>query len=164
MKKTTIVSFVSLTIGTLFLFLIYKFNFVPSVNLIGIVSGLNVIAYFVIKKLTGETNRKADKMIIVAFSIYMCLFLATILYNVWTLENVVSKMLITKAVLFLLLLGSIYLNLVWIRAEYSYKKKIGNQRIQNTPKKGYFERIKDDRARKAKNEVCIILGSSTENE
>lgn len=164
MKKTTLVGLISLIIGASFVFFIYKNIYMVSADVIGLISGLNVIAYFLTKKLTGETNKRADKMIIVSFSVYLCLFLSSILYSTWTLESFVSKTVITKTVLFLLLLGAIYLDLVYIRAEYSYKKKIGNQRIQTTMKKGYFEKKKDERERKTRKEVCIILGQSTENE
>jgi len=65
----------------------------------------------------------------------------------------------------LVLLGviGIYLNIVFIRAEISYKKKRGNQRIEEQPNKSYFEKRQEKKERIERGEVRIILGASTDN-
>jgi len=69
-----------------------------------------------------------------------------------------------KLTLVLLGITGIYLNIVFIRAEISYKKKRGNQRIEEQPNKSYFEKRKEEKERIERGEVRIILGVSTDNE
>jgi len=69
-----------------------------------------------------------------------------------------------KLTLVLLGITGIYLNIVFIRAEISYKKKRGNQRIEEQPNKSYFEKRKEEKERIERGEVRIILGASTDND
>jgi len=69
-----------------------------------------------------------------------------------------------KLTLVLLGITGIYLNIVFIRAEISYKKKRGNQRIEEQPNKSYFEKRKEEKERIERGEVRIVLGISTDNE
>jgi len=69
-----------------------------------------------------------------------------------------------KLTLVLLGITGVYLNIVFIRAEISYKKKRGNQRIEEQPNKSYFEKRKEEKERIKRGEVRIILGASTDNE
>jgi len=69
-----------------------------------------------------------------------------------------------KLTLVMLGLIGVYLNVVFIRAEISYKKKRGNQRIEEQPNKSYFEKRKEEKERIERGEVRIILGASTDNE
>ena len=59
---------------------------------------------------------------------------------------------------------AVYLNVVFIRAEISYKKKRGNQRIEEQPSKSYFEKRKEEKERIVRGEVKIVLGVSTDND
>ena len=52
----------------------------------------------------------------------------------------------------------------FIRAEISYKKKRGNQRIEEQPNKSYFEKRKEERERIKRGDVRIVLGASTDND
>ena len=56
------------------------------------------------------------------------------------------------------------LNNVFLRAEISYKKKRGNQRIEEQPNKSYFEKRKEERERIDRGDVRIVLGASTDND
>ena len=69
-----------------------------------------------------------------------------------------------KITLVLLVTVAVYLNAVFIRAEISYKKKRGNQRIEEQPNKSYFEKRKVEKERIERGDVRIILGASTDNE
>ena len=69
-----------------------------------------------------------------------------------------------KLTLVLLVIVGVYLNVVFIRAEISYKKKRGNQRIEEQPNKSYFEKRKVEKERIERGDVRIILGASTDND
>ena len=56
------------------------------------------------------------------------------------------------------------LNIVFIQAEISYKKKRGNQRIEEQPNKSYFEKRKEEKERIKRGDVRIVLGASTDND
>ena len=66
--------------------------------------------------------------------------------------------------LVLLVIVAVYLNVVIIRAEISYKKKRGNQRIEEQPNKSYFEKRKEEKERIDRGDVRIVLGASTDND
>ena len=53
--------------------------------------------------------------------------------------------------------------LVLLNTEISYKKKRGNQRIEEQPNKSYFEKSKEKREIE-RGDVRIILGASTDKE
>ena len=56
------------------------------------------------------------------------------------------------------------LNIVFPIAEISYKKKRGNQRIEEQPNKSYFEKRKEEKERIERGDVRIVLGASTDND
>jgi len=80
------------------------------------------------------------------------------------MEKFLSRLTMMKLTLVLLGITGIYLNIVFIRAEISYKKKRGNQRIEEQPNKSYFEKRKEEKERIERGEVRIVLGISTDNE
>jgi len=80
------------------------------------------------------------------------------------MEKFLSRLTMMKLTLVLLGITGVYLNIVFIRAEISYKKKRGNQRIEEQPNKSYFEKRKEEKERIERGEVRIILGVSTDNE
>ena len=69
-----------------------------------------------------------------------------------------------KLTLVLLVIVAVYLSVVFARAEISYKKKHGNQRIEEQPNKRYFEKRKEDKGRIEPGEVKIVLDMSTDND
>ena len=54
--------------------------------------------------------------------------------------------------------------LLLIEQKYHYKKKRGNQRIEEQPNKSYFEKRKEERERIKRGDVRIVLGASTDND
>ena len=57
----------------------------------------------------------------------------------------------------LLVIVAVYLNVVFARAEISYNKKRGNQRIEEQPNKSYFEKRKEEKGRIEPGEVKLYL-------
>ena len=80
------------------------------------------------------------------------------------MEKFLSRLTMMKMTLVLLVIVAVYLNVVIVRAEISYKKKRGNQRIEEQPNKSYFEKRKEERERIKRGEVRIVLGVSTDND
>ena len=80
------------------------------------------------------------------------------------MEKFLSRLVMMKLTLVLLGITGVYLNVVFIRAEISYKIKRGNQRIEEQPNNSYLERRKEEKKRIERGEVKIILGVSTDNE
>lgn len=68
--------------------------------------------------------------------------------------------------MFVLGISALYINFVYIRAEQSYKKKRGNQRIRQEPKQGYFEQLREGifGKKEDKDEIILTIGVSTDNE
>ena len=79
------------------------------------------------------------------------------------MEKFLSRLTMMKMTLVLLVIVAVYLNVVIVRAEISYKKKRGNQRIEEQPNKSYFEKWKEEKERIKRGEVRIVLGASTDN-
>jgi hypothetical protein len=69
-----------------------------------------------------------------------------------------------KMTLVSLVIVAVYLNVVFIRAEISYKKKRGDQRIEEQPNKNYFEKRKEEKERIQRGDVRVVLGASTDND
>jgi len=80
------------------------------------------------------------------------------------MEKFLSRLTMMKLTLVLLGITGVYLNIVFIRAEISYKKKRGNQRIEEQPNKSYFEKRKEEKDRLRRGDVRIVLGASTDND
>lgn len=97
-------------------------------------------------------------------TLFGAMFLASLVYSTWDMEKFLSRLTMMKLTLVLLGITGIYLNIVFIRAEISYKKKRGNQRIEEQPNKSYFEKRKEEKERIERGEVRIILGVSTDND
>ena len=97
-------------------------------------------------------------------TLFGSMFLASLVYSTWDMEKFLSRLTMMKLTLVLLGITGIYLNIVFIRAEISYKKKRGNQRIEEQPNKSYFEKRKEEKERIERGEVRIVLGVSTDND
>ena len=92
-------------------------------------------------------------------TLFGAMFFASLIYSIWDMEKFLSRL-----TLVLFGITGVYLNIVFIRAEISYKKKRGNQRIEEQPIKSYFEKRKEEKDRIDRGEVRIILGVSTDND
>ena len=97
-------------------------------------------------------------------SLFASMFLSSLVHSAWDMEKFLSRLTMMKMTLVLLVIVAVYLNVVIIRAEISYKKKRGNQRIEEQPNKSYFEKRKEERERIKRGDVRIVLGASTDND
>ncbi len=97
-------------------------------------------------------------------TLFGAMFIASLVYSTWDIEKFLSRFTMMKLTLILFGIIGVYLNVVFIRAEISYKKKRGNQRIEEQPNKSYFEKRKEEKERIKRGEVRIILGGSTDND
>ena len=97
-------------------------------------------------------------------TLFASMFLSSLVHSAWDMEKFLSRLTIMKMTLVLLVTVAVYLNVAFIRAEISYKKKRGNQRIEEQPNKSYFEKRKEEKARIDRGDVRIVLGASTDND
>ena len=142
----------------------YNAVYIPPAKLI-LISGLTVTAiYFIVKRIQHRKNKKLDRLMSFAMSLFASMFLSTLVHSAWDIEKFLSRLTMMKMTLVLLMIVAVYLNVVFIRAEISYKKKRGNQRIEEQPDKSYFEKRKEEKERIERGEVRIILGGSTDND
>ncbi|MFS0574980.1 hypothetical protein AB1K83_05060 [Sporosarcina sp. 179-K 3D1 HS] len=138
--------------------------YIPPARLI-LISGLTTIAiYFIVKRMQQRKNKKLDRIMSFTMSLFAAMFLSSLVYAAWNMEKFLSRLTMMKMTLVLLVTVSVYLNIVFIRAEISYKKKRGNQRIEEQPNKSYFEKRKEERERIKRGDVRIVLGESTDND
>ena len=97
-------------------------------------------------------------------TLFASMFLSSLVHSAWDMEKFISRLTMMKMTLVLLVIVAVYLNVVIVRAEISYKKKRGNQRIEEQPNKSYFEKRKEERERIDRGDVRIVLGASTDND
>lgn len=125
------------------------------------------IIYFIVRR-THSIKRWADRLVILSASLFVAQMATSYIYANWKLTNLISAYSMMKIVLVLLTLTAVYANFAYIRAEQSYKKKRGNQRIKSEPKKPIMEHLRELRRREdeeaEKNNVTFTLGYSAENE
>lgn len=113
---------------------------------------------------TAVGKRKMEKLMSITMTLFGVMFLSSFIYSVWDMEKFLLRL--TMMILILVLLGitGIYLDVVFIRAVISYKKKRGNQRIEEQPNKSCFDKRKEVKERIGRGEVRIILGGSNDND
>lgn len=121
-----------------------------------------VVLYFVVKR-TFSNNKRADRLMVLTMSIMAAMLLTSLINKHWKLTNLISTVTLTKISIVILILVALYGNFVYMRAEQSYKKKRGNQRIKEEPKKGIIEQLRGG-DKPDKDEIMIKLGNSAENE
>ena len=78
-------------------------------------------------------------------SLFASMLLSSLVHSAWDMEKFLSRLTMMKMTFVLLVIVAVYLNVVFIRAEISYKKKRGNQRIEEQPNKSYFEKRKEEK-------------------
>ncbi|MEK4715728.1 hypothetical protein [Sporosarcina sp. FSL K6-5500] len=64
-----------------------------------------------------------------SINLFGVMLLSSLVYSSWKMEMFLSQTTMMKLTLVMLVIVTVYLNVVFIRAEISYKKKRGNQRI-----------------------------------
>lgn len=126
------------------------------------IGAVGTFLYYGYKTISGERYKRADQLMMLVITFYISLFLSCVLYSVWTFDQVFGALSVTKVILFLLLLLSIYGNLLYIRAVSSYKKKRGNQRIKEDPKDGLWQRLLSKKQEEVR-DVYLVLGESADN-
>ncbi|WP_210469074.1 hypothetical protein [Sporosarcina sp. 6E9] len=156
-----VISFLSAALGVT---VMYNAVYIPSVKLILITGLIALVTYFTIKQLQQSKNKKLDKLMSISMTLFGAMFIASLVYSTWDIEKFLSRFTMMKLTLILFGIIGVYLNVVFIRAEISYKKKRGNQRIEEQPNKSYFEKRKEEKERIKRGEVRIILGGSTDND
>lgn len=142
---------------------LYKGWYIANVKLLLLIAVFIGILYFYSRS-KETSNQKLDMLMKYNLMLYVVLLISSFVYTEWKFENAISSHSVSKLVLILLSLVSLYLGTLFIRAEISYKKKRGNQRIKVFPEKSYFEKLKESRKRKRSKDVTIVLGVSTDNE
>ncbi|WP_143560676.1 hypothetical protein [Sporosarcina sp. P2] len=158
---TVAISFILAAIGVIGM---YSGVYIPSVKLI-LFSGLTAIAiHFIVCRIRPNKNKKLDKLMGFSLTLYGVMLLSSFVYSSWKMEKFLSHFAMMKLTLVLLVIVAVYLNVVFIRAEISYKKKRGNQRIEEQPHKSYFEKRKEEKERIERGDVRIILGTSTDTD
>ena len=158
---TVAISFILAVIGVTGM---YSGVYIPSVKLI-LLSGLTAIAiHFIVCRIRPNKNKKLDKLMGFSLTLFGVMLLSSFVYSSWKMEKFLSHFAMMKLTLVLLVIVAVYLNVVFIRAEISYKKKRGNQRIEEQPHKSYFEKRKEEKERIERGDVRIILGTSTDTD
>ncbi|PIC57027.1 hypothetical protein CSV80_11205 [Sporosarcina sp. P12(2017)] len=164
MQLQIIVVAISFILAALGVTGMYNGVYIPSVKLI-LLSGLTAIAiHLIVCRIRPNKNKKLDKLMGFAMTLFGVMLLSSFVYSSWKMEKFLSHLAMMKLTLVLLVVVAVYLNIVFIRAEISYKKKRGNQRIEEQPNKSYFEKRKEEKKRIERGEVRIILGGSTDND
>lgn len=163
MQLQIIVVAISFILAALGVTGMYNGVYIPSVKLI-LLSGLTAIAiHFIVCRIRPNKNKKLDKLMGFSLTLFGVMLLSSFVYSSWKMEKFLSHFAMMKLTLVLLVIVAVYLNVVFIRAEISYKKKRGNQRIEEQPNKSYFEKRKEEKERIERGDVRIILGASTDN-
>lgn len=144
--------------------MLWEGNYIPKPVWFIVLGILTMIIHLVIRHITQENKRKTNRLVSVTVSIYGVLTVASFTYYQWKFEKFISAASMMKVVLFLLLFSALYLNYVVMRAETSYKKKRGNQRIKEQPNETVIQKWRKRKKSKEANDIYIVLGESAESE
>lgn len=120
-------SVILLILGIILIVTTYQDIFVPSPTL-SFNLGLLSIALFGLQVLRKEGNRKKEVMLLSTVAIYINLLISGFIYKIWSFETIFTKQGITKMMMFILLVLSVYLIVAYVRAKITYKQVKGNQR------------------------------------
>lgn len=158
-------SFLAFLISSFYMVAIYYNLFILS-PVMYLLTGIVIGVIYMFNRRTSDLNRKADKMMILSTTLYIVSMLSAFIYKHWKLTNVISEINITKIMVVLLGFMSLYLNFVYIRAEQSYKKKRGNQRIKQEVKQGYIEELVSGfkKQEEQQKEIYFKIGEWAEND
>lgn len=125
--------------------------------------GLFSIIIYIFVKYSTTINRRADKIFGLSMSVFLTNILSSMVYFNWKLSNLISNEVITKITVVSLTILAVHLNLFYIRAESSYKRKRGNQRIREEPNSMFFKKIAKSNNTQ-EDDLVLVLGRSAENE
>ena len=138
-------------------------EYIPSPRLILLTGLALTLIYYAASFLTKGRSKKLQRMLVFSLTVHLSLLLSSYLHSVWAFDKIFSAEMMMKAILFMLLLLGTYGNFLYMRAESSYKKKRGNQRIKEPAQESMYKKWKN-RKQEPKQEVMLVLGESTENE
>lgn len=127
---------------------------------------ITIVGYMLLRIIEQESNPKLNQLMNVTMSVYVVLFIASLIHYKWIFDRFISASFLSKAVMLLLLLIALYLNFIFIRMESSYKKKRGNQRIKEKSKGTFIEQLKAlfKKEQGNPNDIFIFLGEETNDE
>lgn len=130
--------------------------------------GIALAIIYLIVRRTHSIKKWADRLVVLSSTLFVVQMGTSYIYFNWKMTSLISAYSIMKILLVLLTLTAVYINFAYIRAEQSYKKKRGNQRIKSEPKKPIMEQLRELRRREdheeEKKNVTFTLGYSAENE
>ena len=160
-----VLSLLTFVLSSVSLFFIFN-EIIIFRSMVYFLSGLTLGVYYFLNRRTHSTNRKADKLMILALGFFFVSMVSSYVYAEWNLSNMLTIPTVTKMSVALLSLLVLYLNFVYIRLEHNYKRKRGNQRIRKEPEVGYFEQLTSTfkERKQEQEEITLILGSVAENE
>lgn len=159
------VSILALLLSFLSLVSLYKSWFIFNSYVYFIVSLIILLFYLVVRRKEG-VSKKSDRIVILSSSLFLVSLVSSWVYHNWKLTNLLNSETMMKISLIILFILALYGNFVFIRAEDSYKRKRGNQRIKQSPKEGFIEHFKRKLEQKEEKDtdVVLILGESFDNE
>ena len=125
-----------------------------------------LIINFILKKVTVSGSKRLDLLVFVSFTLLLVMSLSSLVYMHWEWDSIVSDIFVLKLSLSLFGFLGVYLNIMYMRAESTYRKKRGNQRIRENPSEGHTEFKKELKKSKHKknDEIVTVLGNSMEHE
>src|SRR5699024_9131841 len=128
-----IVSSVYLFISVILLWFLYDETWLFSSKVYLIVFLAMGIVYLLLRRAYGYA-KNTDRMIVLSLSFVVVAILSSVVHSGWKLTNYVESSTMLKISIILLVGIAVYLNAVYLRAEHSYKRKRGNQRLKEEPK------------------------------
>lgn len=160
-----IVVTVSLITNIIIFYLMYKGIYIPSGKMPLIFAVFIAVLYYGLGYLFGEVRgSRVTRLFIFSITLYVSFTLGSLTYENWKWISLISSFSMMKITLVFLLLVIIYLNIIYIRAEISYKRKRGNIRIQDEKPENHIKSWIERRRGKEEHEISIQLGKSTEAE
>ncbi len=141
----------------------YNGWYIPSPK-VWLMVGLALVVGYYVTSMGQAKKKKLDRLVAFSLTLFGVMILGSMVYSGWKMEKLITAFTMMKITLVLMGIIGIYLNIMFIRAEISYKKKRGNQRIKEQPNKTYFEKLREKREQEKSNELVLVLGKSTDNE
>lgn len=162
MKISTLSGILYIAVSILLVFSFFKDWYIPSNGIILLFTGLLTILFVLLRYKSNDVSQFWNRVVVLGIGLNFSVMISNLVLKYWTIESFVTAHFLAKATLFFLTLITTYLWYLVVQAERSYKKKIGNQRIQAPKPKGLISQM----LAKTKNndDVIIVLGHSADNE
>lgn len=165
MKISTLSGTLYISVSILLVFSFFKDWYVPSNSIIMLTTGLLTIFFVLLRYKSGDVSQFWNRVVILGIGLNFSVIISNLVLKYWTIESFITAHFLSKVILFLLTLIIVYLWYIGVQAERSYKKKIGNQRIQSTKPKGFISKIFAKSKKEQNNsDVILVLGQSADNE